>query len=184
MLWQVCLTAVEEQLWQTDEILVSRLFNNIFVEQNLVFYKQARLKSYLLIMRKIFVLFFSLIGMTFASEIPTDLDSLFQGNEYKIQLHDSLRHAQKQSEAPQKADAKQEKSKSWFVLQFEALADFDAAQRRRDQLVASTGYAIQIVFDTPFYKLRAGGFPTKAAAEDKARELSAYNISAFVVKVR
>ena len=79
---------------------------------------------------------------------------------------------------------KKAKGKSWYVLQFEALADFDAAQRRRDQLVASTGYSIQVVFDTPFYKLRAGGWSTKAEAEDKARELSAYNISAFVVKVR
>ena len=51
-------------------------------------------------------------------------------------------------------------------------------------LSASTGYAIQVVFDAPFYKLRAGGWNNKKAADDKARELSAYNISAFVVKVR
>jgi hypothetical protein len=41
-----------------------------------------------------------------------------------------------------------------------------------------------VVFDAPFYKLRAGGWNNKKAADDKARELSAYNISAFVVKVR
>jgi len=70
------------------------------------------------------------------------------------------------------------------MLQFEAVADFDAAQRRRAQISASTGYAIQVVFDAPFYKLRGGGWTTKKAADDKARELSAYNINAFVVKIR
>ena len=54
----------------------------------------------------------------------------------------------------------------------------------RAQIAASTGYAIQVVFDTPFYKLRGGGWTSKKAAEDKARELSAYNINAFVVKVK
>lgn len=113
---------------------------------------------------------------------PTDLDSLFKGNEYKVKLSDSLR-TKKEAAAP-KADEAAAKGKSLYALQFEALADFDAAQRRRDQLSASTGYAIQVVFDTPFYKLRAGGWSSKAVAEDKARELAAYNISAFVVKVR
>lgn len=113
---------------------------------------------------------------------PTDLDSLFKGNEYKVKLSDSLR-TKKAAEAPKAGEA-EAKGKSLYVLQFEALADFDAAQRRRDQLSARTGYSIQVVFDTPFYKLRAGGWSSKAVAEDKARELAAYNISAFVVKVR
>ena len=130
------------------------------------------------------IAFFFLLGVFFSfAQTPTDLDTLFHGKEYKIQLDDSLRYKTQESQIAQETD-KQAKGKSWFDLQFEALADFDAAQRRRDQLVASTGYSIQVVFDTPFYKLRAGGWPTKAQAEDKARELSAYNISAFVVKVR
>lgn len=75
-------------------------------------------------------------------------------------------------------------SDGYYMLQFEAVADFDAAQRRKAQLSASTGYAIQIVFDTPFYKLRGGGWSSKAKAEDKARELSVSNINALVIKVR
>ena len=131
-----------------------------------------------------YVAFFCLIavGVSF-SESPTDLDSLFRGKEYKLQLNDSLRYKTQEAKVAEETE-KKAKGKAWYVLQFEALADFDAAQRRRDQLVASTGYSIQVVFYTPFYKLRAGGWSTKAEAEDKARELSAYNISAFVVKVR
>ena len=132
-------------------------------------------------MFKVFsVLVFSSVFL-FAIE-KTDLDSLFTNAEYKIQLSDSLRYKKEKAKNPETEVKTQ--SKNLFVLQFDALADFDAAQRRRDQLVASTGYAIQVVFDTPFYKLRAGGFSTKREAEDKARELSAYNINAFVVKVR
>ena len=85
---------------------------------------------------------------------------------------------------PGKSSAKASKSDGYYMLQFESVADFDAAQRRRAQISASTGYAIQVVFDAPFYKLRGGGWTTKKAAEDKARELSAYNITAFVVKVK
>lgn len=134
-------------------------------------------------MRKIFFLSLFLLGVI-SVEGATDLDSLFAKNEYKPTLSASLREQKKASSEEQVADEKSSKAKSWFVLQFEALADFDAAQRRRNQLSASSGYAIQVVFDTPFYKLRAGGWPTRAEAEDKARELSAYNINAFVVKVR
>jgi len=69
-------------------------------------------------------------------------------------------------------------------LQFDSVADFDAAQARRARLQSQTGYGIQLVFDAPFYKLRGGYFKKKSDAEDKARELSQYNISAFVVKVK
>jgi len=121
----------------------------------------------------------------FAAE-PTDLDSLFKGREYRPELSSSLREsaASNESAVVSKSASKSGKSDGYYMLQFEAVADFDAAQRRRAQIAASTGYAIQVVFDTPFYKLRGGGWTTKKAAEDKARELSAYNINAFVVKVK
>lgn len=121
-------------------------------------------------------------ALAFAAE-PTDLDTLFRGKEYKPVLSASLRDSSK-SEALPKAAAKASKSDGYYMLQFESVADFDAAQRRRAQLSASTGYAVQVVFDAPFYKLRGGGWSNKKAAEDKARELSAYNITAFVVKVK
>jgi len=41
-----------------------------------------------------------------------------------------------------------------------------------------------MIFDAPFYKLRGGFFKKKSEAEDKARELSLYNISAFAVKLK
>jgi len=114
----------------------------------------------------------------------TDLDTLFKGREYKPVLDTSLR-SDSDGRKNWAASSKTEKGgDGYYVLQFDAVADFDAAQRRRAQLSASTGYAIQMVFDTPFYKLRGGGWNSKTKAEDKARELSAYNISAFVVKVK
>ncbi len=124
-------------------------------------------------------------ALSFAGD-PTDMDSLFRGNEYSLQLNSSLRDTSAAAgpAVPGKANADKKASKDLYVLQFEAVGDFDAAQRRRAELSASTGYAIQVVFDAPFYKLRAGGWNNKKAADDKARELSAYNISAFVVKVR
>lgn len=115
---------------------------------------------------------------------PTDLDSLFRGREYKPQLNSSLRDTTRMNDVSSKSVKGGKSSDGYYMLQFEAVGDFDAAQRRRAQIAASTGFAIQVVFDTPFYKLRGGGWTSKKAAEDKARELSAYNINAFVVKVR
>lgn len=131
------------------------------------------------------LLAFAMIGLTWAGE-PTDLDSLFRGNEYKPVLNSSLRDTTNVSQGAVGKSAAKSNSKTdgYYMLQFEAVADFDAAQRCRAQISASTGYAIQVVFDAPFYKLRGGGWTTKKAADDKARELSAYNINAFVVKIR
>ncbi|MBO7384221.1 MAG: SPOR domain-containing protein [Fibrobacter sp.] len=134
-------------------------------------------------MRKILIAL-SMIAFAWAGE-PTDLDSLFRGKEYKPELKSSLRDTtMSQNAVGNKAAAKGKASDGYYMLQFEAVADFDAAQRRRAQISASTGYAIQVVFDAPFYKLRGGGWTSKKAADDKARELSAYNINAFVVKIR
>ena len=116
---------------------------------------------------------------------PTDIDSLFRGKEYKPELNASLRDTTSvSSTVPGKKDSKDAKGNGLYVLQFEAVGDFDAAQRRRAQIAAATGYNIQVVFDAPFYKLRGGGWSTKKAADDKARELSVYNINALVVKLR
>ncbi|HHX15374.1 MAG TPA: SPOR domain-containing protein [Fibrobacter sp.] len=126
--------------------------------------------------------------LSFASLLianPTDLDTLFRGKEYKPILNEALRSASDKNNEIAFASSKTDKTgEGYYVLQFEAVADFDAAQRRKAQLSASTGYAIQVVFDTPFYKLRGGGWTSKAKAEDKARELSANNINALVIKIR
>lgn len=142
--------------------------------------------SIIMAMKSLYVL---IVGMAFSMALagdPTDMDSLFRGNEYSPELDATLRNtsAAQGPAVPAKNSADKKASNELYVLQFEAVGDFDAAQRRRAELSASTGYAIQVVFDAPFYKLRAGGWNNKKAADDKARELSAYNISAFVVKVR
>ena len=137
-------------------------------------------------MRKIAISLFAsaLLTLVWAGE-PTDIDSLFRGKEYKPELSPSLRDTTNVSSLPAKAkDGKESKGNGYYVLQFEAVGDFDAAERRRAQIAASTGYNIQVVFDAPFYKLRGGGWTSKKAADDKARELSAYNINALVIKLR
>ena len=137
-------------------------------------------------MRKIAISLFAsaLLTLVWAGE-PTDIDSLFRGKEYKPELSPSLRDTTNVSSLPAKAkDGKESKGNGYYVLQFEAVGDFDAAERRRAQIAASTGYNIQVVFEAPFYKLRGGGWTSKKAADDKARELSAYNINALVVKLR
>jgi len=111
----------------------------------------------------------------------TDLDSLFKGNEFKLPALDaSYRVNYNETVQSNTAHGKDES----YTLQFDAVANFDAAQVRRAKLQAQTGYAIQMIFDAPFYKLRGGIFKKKSEAEDKVRELSLYNISAFPVKVK
>jgi len=109
------------------------------------------------------------------------LDSLFKGNEFKLPALDaSYRVNYNETVQSNTAHGKDES----YTLQFDAVANFDAAQVRRAKLQAQTGYAIQMIFDAPFYKLRGGIFKKKSEAEDKVRELSLYNISAFPVKVK
>ena len=122
-------------------------------------------------------------SLVFANnETPTDIDSLFKGREYQLPRLDSS-YRTNYSDALKSKNSDKEQD-GLYVLQFDAIANFDAAQVRRAKLQAQTGYDIQMVFDAPFYKLRGGYFKKKSDAEDKARELSLYNISAFAVKVR
>ena len=102
---------------------------------------------------------------------PTDLDSLFRGNEYKPTLNASLRDTTSNSAVPAKVTGKNDKADGYYMLQFEAVGDFDAAQRRKAQLSASTGYTIQVVFDPPFYKLRGGGWTKRKVAESLSKRL-------------
>jgi hypothetical protein len=123
------------------------------------------------------------LSLVFAnSETPTDIDSLFRGKEFQLPPLDSS-YKSNYSEIPQAKSSEKEQD-GMFVLQFDAIANFDAAQTRRARLQSQTGYDIQMIFDAPFYKLRGGYFKKKSEAEDKARELSLYNVSAFVVKIR
>ena len=82
-------------------------------------------------MRKIAISLFAsaLLTLVWAGE-PTDIDSLFRGKEYKPELSPSLRDTTNVSSLPAKAkDGKESKGNGYYVLQFEAVGDFDAAQR-------------------------------------------------------
>ena len=120
------------------------------------------------------------------SRQATDLDTLLRGREYKMPALDaSLRSGKDMGKmATQSSSAGKNSVEGSFMLQFDALADFDAAQKRREDLQRRTGYTIQMVFDAPFYKLRAGSFSKKADAQAEADALSASNIGACVVKVK
>ena len=113
---------------------------------------------------------------------PTTLDTLMQGKEYRLPALDSTYRSKGADYKVAKAEAEGPKD-FIYMLQFDALADFDAAQARRMDLQRRTGYGIQLVFDSPFYKLRAGGWTKKEDAEDQMRQLAESNIQAFVVKV-
>jgi hypothetical protein len=127
--------------------------------------------------------FFMPLALAFAdSETPTDIDSLFRGKEFQLPRLDSS-YRVNYSEAPLSKNSGKEQDGA-YTLQFDAVANFDAAQVRRAKLQAQTGYDIQMIFDAPFYKLRGGQYKKKSEAEDKARELSLYNISAFTVKLK
>lgn len=123
-----------------------------------------------------------LVPLAFAnSGSPTDIDSIFKDNEFKLPQLNSSYKTNYSNDV--KIPAKEQQT-GMYILQFDAVADFDAAQARKAKLQAQTGYDIQMIFDAPFYKLRGGYFKKKTDAEDKARELSLYNISAFPIKIR
>ena len=81
------------------------------------------------------VLFFCALGAFAAQQAqPTDLDSLFRGREYKPQLNSSLRDTTKMNDVSAKSTKGGKSSDGYYMLQFEAVGDFDAAQRRRAQI--------------------------------------------------
>ncbi len=112
---------------------------------------------------------------------PTSLDTMFRGKENELSTINPDKRNGKGEFAY--LVGKESTSKEIYVLQFEALADFDAAQKRRSQLSSRTGFGIYLVFNAPFYKLRSGRFSSKVAAEDAIAKLAAANVSAFLVKI-
>jgi hypothetical protein len=122
------------------------------------------------------------LGLAFSVQAEsTAVDSLLQGKEYKLPPLDSSYRTKTSGFKTSSGNAAQDREVG-FAVQFDAIADFDAAQARRSDLQRRTGMSIQLVFDSPFYKLRAGNYSKKEDAEDQARQLSELNIQAFVVK--
>jgi len=133
----------------------------------------------------ILTLLLGLPGLLLAADgHATDLDTLLRGREYKLPPLDASLRSSKDPAKLVQSSGKSQAGDGLYMLQFDAVADFDAAQKRREDLQRRTGYTIQMVFDAPFYKLRAGGWGSKADAEDQARTLSLQNVSAFVVKIK
>jgi len=123
------------------------------------------------------------VAAVFANgENPTDIDSLFAGREFQLPSLDSSYRVDYNIVSMAKSSSKEQDET--YTLQFDVVADFDLAQASRARLKAQTGYDIQMIFDAPFYKLRGGSFKSKLDADDKVREFSISNISAFAVKVR
>ena len=129
----------------------------------------------------LFVMLAALLSSGFAQS--NAIDTLMQGKEYKLPpLDSSLRS---KSTGFKSTESEQTNAKDYvYMVQFDALADFDAAQARRADLQRRTGFSIQLVFDSPFYKLRGGSYNKKEDAEDQVRQLAENNIQAFVVKVQ
>jgi len=143
-------------------------FTGVFEIRNLIMEKIAKVIA---------------VAAVFAySEDPTDIDSLFTGREFQLPYLDSSYRVDYNISSMTKSSSKEQDDV--YTLQFDAVADFDVAQANRAKLRSQTGYDIQMIFDAPFYKLRGGGFKSKLDADEKAREFSIYNISAFPVKVK
>lgn len=136
-------------------------------------------------MRSCFIMVFLLLSASLSCAQTTVVDSVLQGKEYKLPPLDSSYRNKSSALKATKADTQtQQNGKvAEYSLQFDAIADFDAAQSRRVDLQRRTGYAIQLVFDSPFYKLRAGSWAKKEDAEDQARQLAEVNVQAFVVRI-
>jgi|GEM_PF-474027 len=121
-------------------------------------------------------------SVAFAAQAqPTAVDSVMQGKEYKLPPLDSTYRSKASGFKTAPAHSAQANDLV-YMIQFDALADFDAAQARRADLQRRTGMSIQLIFDEPFYKLRAGSYSKKEDAEDQVRQLSEANIQAFLVK--
>lgn len=126
------------------------------------------------------ILILTLASLLHAQSTP--VDSILQGREYKLPTLDSSYRSQS-SGTPNRKQAASSTKDAAFQLQFDAIADFDAAQARRADLQRRTGMSIHILFDSPFYKLRSNSYAKKEDAEDAARQLSDNNTQAFVVRV-
>ncbi len=110
----------------------------------------------------------------------TVLDTLLKGKEYRLPtLDSSLRSRQVVSVA-----STPEKTQGAFTVQLAAMSDMDAAQKMRTDLQARLAMNVQLVFESPFYKLRTGNFKQKSEADDLVRKLSEQGVQALVIRLQ
>lgn len=121
-------------------------------------------------------------GLGFGKE--TEVDKALEGHEFFVT---DIQSAKKKGSVEIVSASKQTKStknKHLYTLQFATVGNFDAAQKRKYELMEKYGLSLVLKFDPPFYKLQGGHYSDKQAAEDRAADLRDSGISAFIVKLR
>lgn len=125
----------------------------------------------------------------------TFLDTVNQGREIALAAGDVTpivpdRPVQQSAEkAPVAADALPAQSKPpevslrSFRVQCLATTDIDRARAEKESLEARTRYKVQIFSDPPYYKVQAGNFSDRNAAEEAKKTLSEMGYrDAWIVK--
>jgi hypothetical protein len=68
-----------------------------------------------------------------------------------------------------------------FRIQLLTVADFEAAQDKKDSFSRILGKSVEVLFDAPFYKLRFGAFTTKRQAQEALMDVTELGLQGFVV---
>lgn len=112
---------------------------------------------------------------------PTVLDTLLKGKEYRLPVLDS---STLRSKSVVSVSSAPEKVVGVFTVQLAAMSDMDAAQKMRTDLQARLAISVQLVFESPFYKLRTGSFKQKEEADDLVRKFSEQGVQALVIRLQ
>lgn len=121
-------------------------------------------------------------GLGFGKE--TAVDKALDGNEFFVTDIQSAKKKGSVEIVSASQKVKSTKNKHLYTLQFATVGNFDAAQKRKYELMEKYGLSLVLKFDPPFYKLQGGHYSDKQAAEDRAADLRDNGISAFIVKLR
>ncbi len=101
---------------------------------------------------------FSAVGKAEAQEYePTFFDTLNRGHELALTAQDFMPAAQ---------PAANQESGAVFQVQFFAATQRDVAEREKSRIEETLDVPVTMVFEAPYYKLRAGRFSTRAQAEE------------------
>ncbi len=114
---------------------------------------------------------------------PTPQKSLYLGADGILKaelISEKFQKAEREQAGVTQSETSENKS---YTLQFEVVADVDVAQKRRWAVTQKTGLGAYLLFDSPFYKIRAGKWSSKEEAEDAALQYNAMGISAILIEL-
>ncbi len=74
-------------------------------------------------------------------------------------------------------------SRSAYQIQLGTFADFELAQKRKQEYSKHLEGEVKIVFNSPFYKLRFGNYKKRKKAEKKVTQIQALGMPCFIVKL-